>query len=148
MSRFDHPEFPRAVQTGTVNPYRRCSRTDASVATIPLPPAAEGQYRWTDLQKVHYVIAGGAFSTIEDFADYFSKTVLRDHVWRGNLNAFNDILRGGFGTPEEGFVLVWRDHETSRERLGSELFDTLVDIIRDHGSGGAEADDGVDLVLA
>jgi hypothetical protein len=25
MSRFDHPELPRAVQNGTVNPYARCS---------------------------------------------------------------------------------------------------------------------------
>ena len=100
------------------------------------------------MQKVHYVIAGGAFSSLEEFAEYFSRTVLRAHVWRGNLNAFNDILRGGFGTPEEGFVLVWRDHETSKERLGSDLFDTLIEIIRDHGPGGAEAEDGVDLVLA
>lgn len=27
---------------------RRCSRTDASVATLPLASAAERQYRWTD----------------------------------------------------------------------------------------------------
>jgi hypothetical protein len=52
------------------------------------------------LEKVHYTIDGKAFSTIEEFAKYFSATVLRDHTWRGNLDAFNDILRGGFGTPD------------------------------------------------
>ena len=104
--------------------------------------------RWTDLEKIHYTIDGKAFSTIEEFAKYFSATVLRDHTWRGNLDAFNDILRGGFGTPDGGFVLVWQDHITSRHRLGVDLFDTLIEIIRDHGPGGSEAEDGVELVLA
>jgi RNAse (barnase) inhibitor barstar len=99
------------------------------------------------LERVRYIIDGKAFSSVEEFARHFSATVLRDHTWRGNLNAFNDTLRGGFGTPEDGFVLVWRDHVTSRERLGPE-FDTLVEIIRDHGPGGDESEDGVELVLA
>ena len=85
---------------------------------------------------------------MEEFAKHFSVTVLRDHTWRGNLDAFNDILRGGFGTPDGGFVLVWRDHAASRNRLGVDLFNILVAIIRDHGSEGSEAEDGVELVLA
>ncbi|HEY7372734.1 MAG TPA: barstar family protein [Polyangia bacterium] len=76
------------------------------------------------------------------------QTVLREHTWRGNLDAFNDILRGGFGTPDGGFVLVWQDHATSQHRLGLELYGTLVEIIREHGSGGSEAEDGVELILA
>ena len=27
--------------------------------------------------------------------------------WGRNLDAFNDLLRGGFGTPEGGFVIRW-----------------------------------------
>jgi hypothetical protein len=38
--------------------------------------------------------------------------------WQSNLDAFNDILRGGFGTPDEGFRLVWEYSDLSRERLG------------------------------
>ena len=38
--------------------------------------------------------------------------------WGRNLNAFNDILRGGFGTPEEGFVIRWNNHAVSKQRLG------------------------------
>ena len=68
--------------------------------------------------KREYVLDGSAFSTLEEFAHYFSKTVLDGHEWRGNLDAFNDILRGGFGTPDEGFVLRWKNHDLSRERLG------------------------------
>src|SRR4051794_13205996 len=48
MSRFDHPELLRAVQSGTVNPYGRCRPTGASVATLRLAAAAERQYRSTD----------------------------------------------------------------------------------------------------
>ena len=32
---------------------RRCSRTDASVATLPLASAAERQYRWPDEMNVN-----------------------------------------------------------------------------------------------
>lgn len=35
-----------------------------------------------------------------------------------NLDAFNDILRGGFGTPDGGFTLRWLNHEVSQRRLG------------------------------
>ena len=40
-----------------------------------------------------YEIDGEHFSTLEAFYE------------GRNLDAFNDILRGGFGTPDEGFVL-------------------------------------------
>jgi hypothetical protein len=133
--------------------------------------------------KTEYMLDGSAFATLEEFSQHFSERVLGGYQWRGNLDAFNDVLRGGFGTPDDGFVLVWRDHALSRSRLGhaemanrlerlrqtchpsnvdrvdSELaaahqslgptlFDLLVEIIREHGEGGSEAEDGVELVLA
>ncbi len=30
----------------------------------------------------------------------------------------HDILRGGFGTPSEGFTIRWTNHEISKQRLG------------------------------
>src|SRR5262245_54756981 len=65
-----------------------------------------------------YVIDGDQFSSLEEFAAVFSRNVLRDYQWRGNLDALNDILRGGFGTPEEGFCLVWQNAERSKQVLG------------------------------
>jgi hypothetical protein len=38
--------------------------------------------------------------------------------WRGNLDAFNDMLAGGFGTPDDGFILIWRNSAISKEKLG------------------------------
>jgi len=128
------------------------------------------------------VIDGLKFHDLAGFAREFS-LLLDDHAWRGNLDAFNDILRGGFGTPDNGWVLKWLHADRSREALGYRetarrleellphvhpanrgtvqrrldrarrgegptLFDELVEIIRSHGPGGAEAEDGVHLDLA
>ena len=73
--------------------------------------------------------------------------MIPDAYWGRNLDAFNDVLRGGFGTPEGGFTLRWKNHATSRRRLGQVQFNVLVDIIRIHRAGGDEAEDGVVLVL-
>jgi hypothetical protein len=38
--------------------------------------------------------------------------------WSGNLDAFNDILRGGMGTPDGGFVFRLKDTANIRKALG------------------------------
>jgi hypothetical protein len=65
------------------------------------------------------VIDGANFSDFDGFAREFSR-LLRNYTWRGNLDAFNDLLRGGFGTPENGWVLRWLNSESSRAALGYE----------------------------
>lgn len=130
-----------------------------------------------------YEIDGSDFSTLEEFWEEISRTLIPGAAWGRNLDAFDDILRGGFGTPEDGFTLRWNNHAVSLQRLGypetvrqlelrlrrchpanrtwvaAELaearaergptvFEWLAEIIRDHGPGGDEAEDGVELVLA
>jgi RNAse (barnase) inhibitor barstar len=76
------------------------------------------------------VIDGADFSDFDGFAREFSK-LLCDYTWRGNLDAFNDILRGGFGTPDDGWVLRWLNSEWSRAALGHEAaVRRLEDILR------------------
>lgn len=70
------------------------------------------------MPKKIYEIDGDAFSTLEEFYHEISRVLIPGESWGRNLDAFNDILRGGFGTPSEGFVLRWRNSESSRERLG------------------------------
>jgi RNAse (barnase) inhibitor barstar len=91
------------------------------------------------------IIDGNRFDDLDGFAREFS-TLLKDHIWHGNLDAFNDILRGGFGTPEGGFVLRWLNSTRSRQALGT-LFDRVVGIILNHGPGGTEPEDQVHLEL-
>lgn len=129
-----------------------------------------------------YELDGQDFTTLEGFYDVVSRVLIPGVSWGRNLDAFNDVLRGGFGTPAGGFVLRWKDAATSRQRLGyaetvrqlrrtlvgchpsnkkeilaeikaaergegPTVFDWLVEIIRDHGEGGTQAQDGVVLVL-
>jgi hypothetical protein len=63
-----------------------------------------------------YEIDGKSFSSLKEFAEHFPSRVLVDNAWKGNLAAFDDILSGGFGTPEDGFVL--RFLHTDAARIG------------------------------
>lgn len=129
-----------------------------------------------------YVIDGSKITSLDTFYDEISRTLISNKEWGRNLDAFDDILSGGFGTPADGFILKWSHAALSKEKLGySEtakyleeklrrchpsnresvraelarvrsrggptLFDRLVEIIRDHGAGGEQAEDNVRLVL-
>jgi len=69
-------------------------------------------------KKKTYTLDGIEFSSLEEFANHFSNVVLPKWRWNGNLDAFNDILRGGFGTPERGFVIRWKNSAVSKRKLG------------------------------
>src|SRR5215831_3661388 len=68
--------------------------------------------------KTTYEIDGRRFSTLEEFYVEVGRVLIPGAEWGHNLDAFNDILRGGFGTPEDGFTLRWLHHTVSKERLG------------------------------
>ena len=128
-------------------------------------------------------IDGSHFDTLNGFWEEISIRLVRKASWGRNFDAFNDILRGDFGTPQGGFKIRWNNFQRSRETLGHaetirwlenkiehchpdnvefikrELYaarrgegptvaDIITDIIRIHGPGGAEEDDGVELELA
>ena len=65
-----------------------------------------------------YRVDGERFSTLEEFYEEISSVLIPGAGWGHNLDAFNDILRGGFGTPEEGFILIWKNALVSEKRLG------------------------------
>ncbi|HLL24434.1 MAG TPA: barstar family protein [Kofleriaceae bacterium] len=133
------------------------------------------------MPKPVFEIDGRKIDSLEAFFDEVSK-VLVTALWGRNLDAFNDVLRGGFGTPDGGFVLRWINSAESRVALGygatvrylelkssrchpdsvayvaaeldaarqgegQTIFDVLVEIIRSHGPGGDEQEDGVELEL-
>lgn len=70
------------------------------------------------MSKRIYEIDGNKFSTLEEFWDEIHRVLIPDEYWGRNLVAFSDILSGGFGTPEEGFILVWKNSTLSKQRLG------------------------------
>ena len=96
-------------------------------------------------------------SHIENWPDFVSaiNAFLPGSPWQGNsLDALDDVLSGGYGTPDR-FVVVWKDSEASRRALGYEatarfyerlpefealyqagtlktLFETVVEIFQGH----------------
>jgi RNAse (barnase) inhibitor barstar len=67
--------------------------------------------------KKVYVVDGSQFTTLAEAAAEFTRVLGLAMPWNGNLDAFNDFLRGGFGTPEGGFILTWLHSDDSRQRL-------------------------------
>lgn len=64
-----------------------------------------------------FVLDGTSFDDLAGFFTAITRT-LGVTGWGRNLDAFNDILRGGFGTPEGGFILRWANSAISAHRLG------------------------------
>ena len=79
--------------------------------------------------KQKFEIDGCHFSSAEEFYEELTR-VLGLREWGRNLDALRDVLSGGFGTPEEGFMLTWKNSKISEENLNA--FDTIVKIFSEH----------------
>jgi len=69
-----------------------------------------------------FTIDGNNFSDMPGFYNEVEKVLTKDLNWKigRNLNAFNDVLWGGFGRfeNEESIILIWKNSEKSRKELG------------------------------
>ncbi|MGW2987550.1 barstar family protein [Streptomyces goshikiensis] len=67
-----------------------------------------------------YVLDGRRIHSLEDFWLVMGEAVNGPGGYFGrNLDAFNDCLRGGFGTPDnDDFAVEWHDHVYSQQALG------------------------------
>lgn len=65
-----------------------------------------------------FVLDGARFDGLEGFWDELSRVLIPGVVWGRNLDALDDVLRGGFGTPAEGFTVRWVNAARSRQALG------------------------------
>lgn len=92
-----------------------------------------------DMREV-FILDGRRFSSMAGFYDevgrVFTCGLGRKIGW--NLNAFNDILRGGFGQHEYGqpIHIQWLAYEKSVRDLGKETMDTITEIILDTDHSG------------
>jgi hypothetical protein len=72
-----------------------------------------------EIEKPVLEIDGINFSTLDEFFNEIAIKLTPENNWWGTgLDGFNDMLNGGFGTPRYGFVLIWKNSQLSRERLG------------------------------
>ncbi len=91
-----------------------------------------------------FVLDGNKFDTIEGFYDEVERVLTKDLNWKTgrNLNAFNDVLWGGFGAfeYEEPIDIIWENSTKSKsdlgypanKRKGQTVFEIIIEIIKDH----------------
>lgn len=74
------------------------------------------------MNKQKIIINGDNFSDLESFYDEIDRVLTKDLDWQTghNLDAFNDLLRGGFGVYEyrEPIKLIWKNISKSKTDLG------------------------------
>jgi RNAse (barnase) inhibitor barstar len=70
------------------------------------------------MSKKIYILDGKNFFTRTELLEEVGKVLFGEAHLVHDLNALNDVLEGGYGTPEEGFVLIWRNWEISKNRFG------------------------------
>lgn len=88
------------------------------------------------MSKQTIIITGNKFTDVESFYDEIDRVLTKNLDWKTghNLNAFNDLLWGGFGVYEyeEQVKITWTKFTESKKVLGNELSDILIEIIKDH----------------
>jgi RNAse (barnase) inhibitor barstar len=76
------------------------------------------------MNKRIIIINGSNFSDLESFYDEIDRALTKDLDWDTghNLDAFNDLLRGGFGVYEyeEPIKIIWKNISKSKSDLGLE----------------------------
>jgi RNAse (barnase) inhibitor barstar len=94
------------------------------------------QAQTLQMNRQTIIIDGNTILDIESFYDEIDRVLTKDLEWKTghNLNAFNDLLRRGFGVYEyeEPIKLIWTSFIESNNKLGKDLTDTLIEIISEH----------------
>lgn len=77
------------------------------------------------------IINGNNFSTLAEFYDEIEQQLTKNLDWKigRNLNAFNDVLRGGFGIHEydEDYKFIWLNSKKSQTDFKE--FQIIIEII-------------------
>lgn len=82
-----------------------------------------------------FTIDGKKFSNIKGFYDEVQKVLTKDFKGFGRtLDAFDDILYGGFGKfdDKEKIILVWKNFSTSKKNLPLITLKSLIEVIENH----------------
>jgi RNAse (barnase) inhibitor barstar len=86
--------------------------------------------------KLKIIINGDNFSDLESFHGEIDQVLTRNLSWQTghNLNAFNDLVRRGFGVYDylEPVKITWIKFSVSTKKLGDEVIDELLAIIHEH----------------
>jgi hypothetical protein len=112
-----HEQMLRVMATQDLGCIRYQGHDPGVLAALALTDQAEAFRQLNDGRPV-YELDGTAIFTLDGFFDEVSRVLVPGVAWGRNLDAFDDVLQGGFGTPPDGFGIRWSCHQLSRERLG------------------------------
>ena len=80
-----------------------------------------------------FILDGNNFNDINGFYEEIDKLLTKDLSWKTghNLDAFNDLLRGGFNVFELGepITIRWINYNKSKKDLGDDLILKLLEIM-------------------
>ena len=65
-----------------------------------------------------FIIDGNNFDDMKSFYDECERGFNMQCSWGRNLDALVDILRGGFFHKDSNFILIWKNSDISKQRLG------------------------------
>jgi len=65
-----------------------------------------------------FLIDGEKFFDFETFVSYMNSKAFTEYSWNGNLDAFADLIRGGFLNPIEGTKIIWINQNKAQSSLG------------------------------
>ncbi|MGC4021702.1 MAG: barstar family protein [Cyclobacteriaceae bacterium] len=82
-------------------------------------------------QKV-FVIDGHDFNDLAEFFNVIGEQLVENNQWGKNMNAFNDILVGGFVKTEygEAIKIIWKNSDVSKYKLVD--FADIVELMKEH----------------
>lgn len=88
------------------------------------------------MDKLTIIINGDNFSDLESFYHEVDQVLTKDLDWQTghNLDAFNDLLCGGFGVYDyaTSVKIFWTKFSKSRSELGDKFINNILKIIADH----------------
>ena len=90
------------------------------------------------------VIPAGSVKSKSDFHDEIFR-LLKLQAWYGrNLDAFNDVLRGGCGdvVPSDK-IFVWQGHQQAKQALGDSYWKDIIEIFEEANADDEEGTVGV-----
>lgn len=90
-------------------------------------------------EAVEIIIDGNNFSDLEGFYDEIDRLLTKDLDWKTghNFDAFNDLLRGGFGVhDDQPLKIKWVNYSKSKKELGDRTILILLEIILDFDNTG------------
>lgn len=88
------------------------------------------------MSKLQIIIEGKNIKDLKSFFVEMDRVLTKGLDWETghNLNAFNDLLVGGFGMHdyEEPIELLWKDFNESKGYLNEDLLSNILNLIRSH----------------